>query len=87
MVSLLFPGPTPLEVSTLGASVEDPQPDLATKLTYASAAIEYTSNRDVIFDPALMQVDRPYNYDLEGTEYVAIKRADGRLDFYELPGR
>jgi hypothetical protein len=49
--------------------------------------IEAVGTRDVILDPARMTVDRAYSYELDGIDYVAIKRADGRLDFYELPAR
>jgi hypothetical protein len=39
----------------------------------------------VIFDPRVMTVDEPYPFKFEGVVMVAVKRADGSLDFYTLP--
>jgi hypothetical protein len=49
--------------------------------------VQRVSTRDVILDPQAMEVGRAYSYQLDGSEYVAIRRADERVDFYELPSR
>ena len=48
-------------------------------------AVDTHGERDAYFDPALMIEDHPYRYQLEGIEYIAMRRADGRVDFYEVP--
>jgi hypothetical protein len=50
-------------------------------------AITRTTDRDVYIDPTAMDLDQPYGYRLDGVEHVVYRRADGRLDFYELPSR
>jgi hypothetical protein len=43
--------------------------------------------RDAYFDVDAMEIGRPYAYRLEGASYVAVRRDDGRVFFYELPTR
>jgi hypothetical protein len=50
-------------------------------------AINKTGSRDVLIDPSAMDQDQPYGYRLDGAEYVVYRRANGRLEFYELPAR
>jgi hypothetical protein len=52
-----------------------------------SRVVEYLGERDAILKPDAMEPERAYTYRLDGIEYVAIKRRDHRLDFYELPSR
>lgn len=50
-------------------------------------AIELVSDHEVALDPAQMRIDQPYGYRLGGVECVAVRREDGRIEFFELPTR
>jgi hypothetical protein len=47
--------------------------------------IEVLGRGRVLLDDTYMVVDRPYTYPLEGHWFAAVRRADGRVDFFAVP--
>jgi hypothetical protein len=53
----------------------------------AGSPVVSVRGHDAYLDPSLMKVDQAYVYRLDGSEFIAIKRGDGRVAFYALPDR
>ncbi len=87
MMTILTNGDTKLElVSPAGHRLAYTASD-DRDVQAVESPVEYAGKRDVILNPDLMRVDEPVAYQLDGIDYVAIRRANGRLDFYELPSK
>lgn len=83
-MTILTTGFTPVEIRT---ETEADSYIAAEPIGRPRLAVTRTGVRDVIIDPSAMEADQPYGYRLDGAEYVVVRRADGRLDFFQLPTR
>jgi hypothetical protein len=53
-------------------------------MTFVDAPWVSESGDAVVFDPEVMEVDRPYPFRFQGDWYVVVKRRDGGLDTYSV---
>lgn len=90
-MTIVQTGFTPVEFRGGATADSAPRPSLTTeddvRVERVAYPIEAVGARDVVLDPSAMEANRAYSYSLDGIEYVAIRREDGRLDFFELPAR
>lgn len=86
-MTLVHGGATHIQFTTLERPTTLTSEDEAVVVERMDSPIEAVGARDVIIDPDRMTPNKAYSYSLDGVEYVAVKRDNGRLDFYELPNR